>query len=111
MAQHRVRGTGGYAVFATLDDYQRYGEAAPVRLVAHCFGDLLGSKQVGLIKGQFDGSLMVREQAVSLLQSCISLYTTGAYRWIRTFNHTPQDFSYDSFLAYFTDWMGKTEDR
>jgi hypothetical protein len=109
MVQHSVHNTGGCSIFTTLDDYQRYKEAAPIRLVTHCFGDLLQSKQIGLVRTQFDGNLISREQANSLLRTCIDFYTTNSYQWVRTFNHNPQQFTYDTFLAYFTDRMMKSK--
>lgn len=102
MVQHMASKTGGCAVFTTLDDFQRYQESAPVRMVSNCFGDLLDSKDIGLIQTQFDGELISRAQANVLLQSCINSYTTdAAYQWVRTFNKEPGQFDFPSFLNFF----------
>jgi hypothetical protein len=101
MVQHRLAGTNGCAVFSTLDDFQKFGEAAPVRLAAQGFGDLLEERQLGLVRAKFDGNLITRGQALELVHSCIDLYTTGSYSWIQKFNHEPDSFNYDAFLDHF----------
>ncbi|PJF17104.1 hypothetical protein PSACC_03096 [Paramicrosporidium saccamoebae] len=101
MVQHHLTGTTGCAVFSTLDDFQRFGEAAPVRLAAQGFSDLLEERQLGLVRAKFDGGLITREQALELVHSCVDLYTTGSYSWIQRFNHDPDSFNYNTFLDHF----------
>lgn len=101
MVQHEKRADGAcVAVFTKLQDYQERQAAAPIRLAAHCFGDFLGERGVGLVKAQFDGDLLSRAQATALLSSCVEMYTSE-YEWVRLFNAEAASFHYDSFLAFF----------
>lgn len=88
----------GIAIFTALDDFQKYGEASPVRLVAYCFSDLLESKNLGLIKATFDTNLLSREHAESIIKTCINFYSTPLYSWVRDFNLRPESFDFETFL-------------
>lgn len=88
-------------MLATLDDFHRYKEAAPVRLVAQGFGELVEDKGIGLVEAKFDGSLLTRVQALTLMRTIIDVYTTSAYSWVHTFNHDTSAFNFESFIEFF----------
>ena len=96
--QHQPCGLGGIVAMSTLDEYQKYGAAAPVRMAVYAFGELVASKDLGLLMGQFDGSVLTRGQAGVLTRLCIDLYTTSLHEWVHTFNHNPTAFDYPAFL-------------
>lgn len=85
-------------LYSRLDDYQRYGGSAPIRMVAYCFDEFLQKNEVALIRSNFGGDNLNREQADYLLKSTIDAYT-NQYSWVQQFNHQPESFDWNSFLS------------
>lgn len=103
VVQHQIRPSEGVAVaFTPLDEYQKYQEGAPVRVLSSLFDDYIHDKQICLIQTRFDGSLFTREQAMELLKNCIDLYSIDdSYQFIHQFNHFPHAFDYAIFMSFY----------
>jgi len=91
----------GRFIITPLAEYQKSGAAAPVRMLAEVWGDLLVSHNLGLIRISFDEEHLSRGDCNKLIRTVLNLYCMEAgYKWVYAFNHTPQLFDFDAFLTY-----------
>lgn len=84
-----------------LAEYQRYGPASQPSIHVQIFSELAVLKGIALLRIHFGKSHLSREQAETLVKSLIQIYALRS-EWPQTFNETPSQFDYNSFLENFS---------
>ena len=102
VVHHQLLKEKACLAISTLYDYQNYGEAAPLCVGVDCFSELVDRKNIALLRSKFDGSILSRAQSDTIIHTCIEMYCQDdAYQWVQTFNNSPTNFDFDSFLSFF----------
>jgi len=86
--------------FATLISYQAYGENAPECLTASFYTDLNATKNIVLMKGEYDKNILKPSEAQFLINQ-VQLYYTGGEDYLellKTFKHKPDQFQYSKLV-------------
>jgi len=89
--------------FTPLIQYQTHGENAPVALTIHHFDELVDSKEVVLMRGEFDPNVFSAVEA-QFLSMQMQLYygektKPSKRRLLHLFNHEPKHFHYMDVVA------------
>jgi len=89
--------------FTPLIQYQTHGENAPVALTIRHFDELAASKDVVLMRGEFDPNVFSAVEAQFLAMQMQMYYGEKAkpakQRLLRTFNHDPKHFRHMDVVA------------
>ena len=94
--------------FTPLIQYQTHGENAPVALTVHHFDELAESKDVVLMRGEFDPNVFSPIDAQVLVMQMQQYYgenaTPAKRKLLHTFNHQPKYFKHMDVVAQL-DWI------
>ncbi|KAL8561746.1 hypothetical protein ACOMHN_026029 [Nucella lapillus] len=86
--------------FTPLAMYQMVKENAPACLTLVHYTELLDTKGIVLMSGQYDDKVLKREDAVMLVQMMAIYYGKSSPQFdrVQTFNHCPQEFDHQQLL-------------
>lgn len=89
--------------FTPLIQYQTHGENAPVALTIHHFDELMDSKDLILVRGEFDPNVFTAVEAQFLSMQMQLYYGEKAkpskQRLLHLFNHEPKHFQHMDVVA------------
>jgi hypothetical protein len=80
VAQSQPDGTG--ALFTHLEDFQRSQARAEPYMAITIFKDLLASKELALVRAEYDKNKLSKEDATHLIKDFLRSYVdTALYKW------------------------------
>jgi len=86
--------------FTPLAMFQMVRENAPPCLTLQHYSDLMDSKGLVLMAGQYDEKVIKKELALNLVQQMSMFYGRGSkfYEMVKRFNYQPEDFKYEELI-------------
>lgn len=84
-------------LFTFLEEYRQSPMTAQPWMAFAVYEDLLNSKGLALLRGDFT-TRITKEEAGNLLNQCREFYLGDGYRHVEKFNHNPAEFD---FMAAF----------
>jgi len=95
--------SGNDCYFTPLIQYQTHGENAPVALTIHHFDELKSSKDVVLMRGEFDPNVLTPVEAQFLAMQMQMYYgekvKPSKMRLLHNFNHRQEEFKHMDLVA------------
>jgi len=87
--------------FTPLAMFQMVRENAPPCLTLQHYSDLMDSKGIVLMEGQFDEKVIKKELALNLVQQMSMFYGRDSkfYEMVKRFNYQPETFKYEELVA------------
>ncbi|XP_076441385.1 ATP synthase mitochondrial F1 complex assembly factor 1-like [Babylonia areolata] len=91
--------------FTPLAMYQMLKENAPACLTLMHYTELMDSKGIVLMSGQYDDKVLKREDAVMIVQMMAIYFGKNSPRFdlVKTFNHQPDAFDYNHLIEDFNN--------
>ena len=90
--------------FTPLIQYQMYQENAPICLQLFYFTELLKSKEIVLMRGEFDSNVIKRQEAQYLADQIQYYYCSNnefQLQLLHKFNNNPEQFQYTDLITEF----------
>mmetsp|Transcript_67988 Transcript_67988/g.181716 ORF Transcript_67988/g.181716 Transcript_67988/m.181716 type:complete len:119 (+) Transcript_67988:334-690(+) len=90
----------GQTAFVThLDDYNKNPQAADPQLTISIHDDLVKSKDIALVRADFDPARLKKEEVTTLIKDVFHIYCdTAQYKQVETLNSRPASFDWQAFI-------------
>ena len=93
------------AMFANLEDFRANPAMAESYLTLAFYADLVETKGVALVRGDFSPA-MEKAEAEYLLNSYLHFYTSDvSFDWVDSFDNRPADFDFDKYLDFYKSML------
>ena len=94
-------------LFTKLSSFQMYKENAPIILSLNFYTDLAASKEIVLMRGEYNADVLMPIEAQTLVNQHQLFYNRGVtdedrerLKLVQTFNSNPDKFDYNELLKY-----------